>query len=154
MTIYGSETLVDRSVAPRDILTLILECTNLWDHADAIKYWILRCRSYSGCYSSFHYCHKIPEITNLKRGKVHFGSQCWRAQSMMEWPHCFGTVAGQHIMVGTSGEAKLFISRPGSRRGRSWAPVIPLKGTLPSDLSPPTKSHLLQFLSPLRKIKL
>jgi hypothetical protein len=32
---------------------------------------------------------EITQIINLERSKLHFGSQFWRFQSTVNWPHCF-----------------------------------------------------------------
>jgi hypothetical protein len=39
--------------------------------------------------SAFPYGDKIPEITNLKRGKIYFSPQFQRLHSMGGWPYCF-----------------------------------------------------------------
>jgi hypothetical protein len=43
---------------------------------------------------------KIPEINNLKRGKIYFESQFQRFQFIVVWSHCSGPMARQYIMVG------------------------------------------------------
>lgn len=43
---------------------------------------------------ALHCCNNIPEIINLKRGKVYFGSWVWRYYTMVRWPLAFGSVGG------------------------------------------------------------
>jgi hypothetical protein len=50
--------------------------------------------------TGFYHYDKLPEIINLKEGKVYFGSQLKRVQSIDTWPCRFGPMMAQHIMAG------------------------------------------------------
>jgi hypothetical protein len=98
--------------------------------------------------ASFLLLWQTPETVNLKGGKVYLGSQF---QSLVTWPHCFGPVMKQHMMVEARGRAKLLTSWwPGSkeRDRKGQGPNIPFKGTPPMTSLPPTRPHLLKVLLP------
>jgi hypothetical protein len=48
---------------------------------------------------AFYYCNQISKITNLRRGKVYFGLQFLRFQSMVSLPIAFEPLMRQHIIV-------------------------------------------------------
>jgi hypothetical protein len=43
-----------------------------------------------------HCCDEIPDKNNLKGGKIYFGSQFEKFQSMVIWLHCFGPEESQN----------------------------------------------------------
>jgi hypothetical protein len=46
--------------------------------------------------SVFHHCDKIADTDNLKGGKVYF--HCG-SEVLVFWPHCYGSMVRQNIMV-------------------------------------------------------
>lgn len=59
------------------------------------------------CWLALCHCDKIPEINSLQEGKVCFGSQLQRFQTMETWLCCFGPVAAQYIMKRVQGSGGL-----------------------------------------------
>lgn len=51
---------------------------------------------------AFCHCSQIPEIINLQRERVYFGSLFGRVQSMNNWPCCLGPVVASHDRAKTS----------------------------------------------------
>jgi hypothetical protein len=70
---------------------------------------------------------KIPEI---RKEKVYFGSVS--KLHMISWPHRFGHVIRQHIMIEGCSRAKLFTLWSGNQRqNEERGPIIPFEGTFP-----------------------
>jgi hypothetical protein len=80
---------------------------------------------------TFHYYNKIPEIINLKRGKIYFGSEF---QSRVSRLHCFWAFgeAGYHDREHAAKEGVHFIEA-GKQIEREGVRVsiIPLNGMCP-----------------------
>lgn len=75
---------------------------------------------------AFHYCDKILELINLKRGKVYFSSQLWRSQSIVGWSCCFWACVKWCILVAVQGRgSRHLMDRSKRRRGRVWVPTFP-----------------------------
>lgn len=75
---------------------------------------------------AFHYCDKILELINLKRGKVYFSSQLWRSQSIVGWSCCFWTCVKWCILAAVQGRgSRHLMDRSKRRRGRVWVPTFP-----------------------------
>lgn len=70
------------------------------------------------CYLSFHHCDKIPDVNNLKVGKVYSGSRFQEFQSSdllflgLSEAECHG---GEHVVE--------------QRERKSWGQVVPFKDT-------------------------
>jgi hypothetical protein len=66
---------------------------------------------------AFHCCDKIPEKS--KGGEIYFGSWFQRLQSVVIWPHCFGTAMKLTPWWRAHGGAEPLTSwQPGSRERR------------------------------------
>lgn len=109
-------------------------------------------KNYSYFLSQLALCHgtKYSRKRNFPRGKVYFGSEFQRFQSMTAWP--FGPVVRQHIMVGHSCSiSRCPQNRKRGRERRNQNPNLSFKGVgmplmtqLPSTISlqvtPPSNS--------------
>jgi hypothetical protein len=89
----------------------------------------------------------FPEIINLWRRKVCFGSQFWRFQPIINWAHCFGPEVRQHTMVGRE------CMEWGSGNGRGKEEFTcgdhsPPSRACPIDQRIPTRSHILKVSLP------
>lgn len=87
----------------------------------------------------------IPEMINLQRGKVYFGLQFRRFQSMVGWPYCFKAITRQYIMEG--------VCFPGGKNRRPRSHNPPQRYTV-KDLKPPTCHYFLNLPPPPSGTKL
>jgi hypothetical protein len=79
------------------------------------------------------FCHddQIPETINLERGKVCFGPQFQRLQSMVTWPYCFWTSGEAALRGGNMWQSETtYITNQGAKRKAHL-----LQGHAPSDLT-------------------
>lgn len=90
-------------------------------------------------------CNKVPEKTNLERGKIYFGAWFWRFSHWWLARLPLGLWWGsKYIMLGVSGGDSLHLMT-GSERGRDLGPTVPFEG-IPQWPKVSHQAHLLKVL--------
>jgi hypothetical protein len=73
----------------------------------------------------------MPEVLKLQREKGYFGSQFWRFQSRIKWPHCFEHLA--HYSGSGTDQTIQVMNQKAKRKGRDPGSTVLLRST-PKDL--------------------